>query len=91
MRVIKKSQGMLLMQESVISRTRLLLNLESLDQVYSLYKIPVPDKVQISQYLVHQFEFADFDFHSVHKEEKLMDDFEELVRKELRILGGPKG
>ena len=91
MRVIKKDQAMLLMQESVITRTRLLLSLESLDQVYVMHNIEVPEKVQVAQYLVHQFEHADFEFGHVYKEEKLMDDFEELVKSELRVLGGRQG
>jgi len=51
----------------------------------------VPYKVMTAQYLVNQFEHADFEFGCVHKEEKLMDEYEDLIKKELRILGGHHG
>ena len=47
-RLVKKNQALIMMQENVLARTRGALRMESLDQVYTLHNIEIPDKVRVA-------------------------------------------
>ena len=78
-------------QENLITRTQLCLKMGSLDQLYQIYDIEAPGPAVVAQYLVNQFEHADFDFGCIEKEEEFQDQFENLMREHLKQWGGPEG
>ena len=59
--------------------------------VYDVFKIQMPNKVKVANYLVYQFEHSNFNFDVVLNEEKLQESYEVLANLELTNEGTGAG
>ena len=63
----------------------------NMSSLYDTYKLTIPKRMRVAEYLVFQFEHMNFNFDVVWNEDKLQDEYEKMMEIELKELTAPDG